>query len=105
MLLELAASLAQPALAALGPRHDPLLIKRELRLDRFLGLRRGQLLGGRSAQLLPSLAEELAASLGRLQLLGELITTRVPVQLILGLIGRLVLSHDLPGDLPEITRR
>src|ERR1019366_1475713 len=55
--------------------------------------------------LLPSLAEELAAPLGRLQLLGELITTRVPVQLVLGLIGRLVLSQDLPGDLPEITVR
>ena len=79
MPLELAASLAQPALPALRARNDPLLIKLKLRLDRFLGLRLGQLRGGRGAQLLPGPGEELAPPLGRPQLLGELIAPRIAI--------------------------
>src|SRR4051794_7331867 len=77
MPLQLAASLAQPALAALGARHDPLLIKRELRLGQTL-IGTLAVFGLLAPQLLPSLAEELTASLSRPQLLGELIATRVP---------------------------
>jgi hypothetical protein len=96
--------LAQPALAALGARDDPLLVEHQLRLGQPLT---GRLLvvGAFAPQPLASVAEELAASLGRAQLLGQLIATRVPVKLVLGLVGRLVLSQDLPGDLPEIAGR
>jgi hypothetical protein len=69
MLLELPTGLSQPALPALRARDDPLLIKLKLRLDRFLRLRLGDLLGGR-AQLLPGVGEELTPPLGRPQLLG-----------------------------------
>src|SRR5947209_12897404 len=104
MLLELAAGLTHPALPALGTRNDPLLVKHQLRLGQSL-TGRLSVLGLLAPQLLPSLAEELTAPLGCLQLLGELITTRVSEQLVLGLVGRPVLSQDLPGDLPKIAGR
>src|SRR5579859_1588048 len=101
MLLELVASLAQPPFPALGPRDDPLLVKHQLRLGQVL-TDRLLVVGLLAAQLLAGLAEELAAPLGRAQLLGQLITARIPVKLVLGLVGRLVLSEDLSGDLLEI---
>ena len=48
------------------------------------------------------LAEELAPPLRGAQLLGQLITTRLAELLILGLVGRLDLGHDLPRDLLEL---
>ena len=52
-------------------------------------------------QLLAGLAEELAPTLRRAQLLGQLITTRLAELLVLGLIGRPGLGQDLPRDLLE----
>jgi hypothetical protein len=46
----------------------------------------------------PRLAKELASALRRAQLLGQLITARLPVELILGLVGRPGLGQNLPGD-------
>ncbi len=105
MLLELPTGLPQPPLPTLRARNDPLLIKLKLRLDTLLRLPLGELLGGRGAQLLPGPGKELAPPLGRPQLLGQLITPRIAIQLILGLIGRPVLGHDLPGEPTEVTGR
>ncbi|HJX22193.1 MAG TPA: hypothetical protein VJ454_14450 [Steroidobacteraceae bacterium] len=108
MLLKLSAGLAQPALPALCARDDPLLVKLKLRLRarvrlcaRFL-VHRLLTLSAIAAQPLLGLREELAPALGCAQLLGQLIATRLTELLILGLVGRLVLSHDLPRELLEI---
>jgi hypothetical protein len=55
--------------------------------------------------VLLGLPEELAPTLRRAQLLGQLITTRLPVQLVLGLVGRLRLGENLPRDLLKLTVR
>ena len=103
LLLELAAGVAQPTLPALDARDDPLRVELELRLGRRLALRlrlvADQLL---ALELLLGVAEELAPALRRAQLLGQLITPRLAIQLVLGLVGRLVLGEDLLRDLLEL---
>ena len=49
--------------------------------------------------LLARPAEELGAALPGAQLLGQLIPALIAIELILGLIDRLRLRQDLPGDL------
>jgi hypothetical protein len=105
MLLKLALALAQPALASLRARHDPLRVELQryllgrLRLGLRLLARHGVLVS--APELSPRLAKELASALRRAQLFGQLITARVAVELVLGLVGRPGLGHDLPGDLVE----
>ena len=83
--------------------NDPLHIKLEPIL-RPVGRLRQQLrlvmrlLGG---LLLADATEELGAPLPGAQLLGQLITTRLAIELILGLIGRDRLSDDLPAICPK----
>ena len=103
-LLELALGVAQPALPPLDPGDDPLRIELLARRCLRVGL---QLLGVRRlpVALLLGLPEELAATLRRAQLLGQLIPARITVQLVLGLVGRLRLGEDLPRDLLELTVR
>ena len=99
VLLELALALAQPALPPLRARHDPRRVELErhllgclrLRLPGRLALRLLAELPGVGvivAQPLPGLAEELASALRRAQPLGQLIATRLAIELVLGLVGR-----------------
>jgi hypothetical protein len=53
--------------------------------------------------VLRGVPEELAPTLRRAQLLGQLIAARSTVELVLGLVGRLRLGEDLPRDLLELT--
>ena len=52
-------------------------------------------------QLLSGATKELAPALSGPQLLGQLITTTLAVELVLDLIGGFGLGQDLPGDLLE----
>ena len=102
-LLKLPATLARPTLASLMTSNDPLHIKREPILRLLMRLRQQlrlvlRLIGG---LLLADAAEELGTPLPGAQLLGQLITTLIAIELILGLIGRDRLRDDLPGDLPK----
>src|SRR5215207_9952568 len=99
MPLELALALTRPALPPLCARHDLCRVELERHLRGCLGLvlvaqPRGLLL---VSQLTPGPAEELASALGRAQLLGQLIAARLPVKLVLSLVDRPRLGHDLPG--------
>ncbi len=98
---------AGPTLASLVARHDPLGVELEpiLLTRRRLRLRlRLQIIGRIGRAPLARLTEELGPALPRAQLLGQLIPTRLAIELILGLVGRLRLGQDLPRDLPKITR-
>ena len=101
LLVELAARFAQPSLPALRPRDDPLDVEPVRRLARRLLLRPALL--ARRLIVLVRLALQLAhepltpARLG-LKLGRQLITARVAVLLVLGLIGRDRLGDDLPRD-------
>jgi hypothetical protein len=55
-----------------------------------------------TAQPLPGLAEELASTRWRAQLLGQLVAARLAVELVLGRVGRLGLGEDHPPDLVEL---
>ena len=107
-LLKLAAGVAQPPLPTLDAGDDPLRIKLELTIRLCLRAR-PRLLRVRFLALALALAlvlglpEELAPTLRRAQLLGQLITPRLTKALILGLVGRLVLGEDLPRDLLELS--
>jgi hypothetical protein len=83
MLLELTPALSQPPLPTPVAREDPLLVKHQLRLGDLL-IGSVLVFGLLAPALLPGPAEELATPLGRLQLLGQLVAARVPVQLVLG---------------------
>jgi hypothetical protein len=98
--LELALALPQPPLAPLCARHDPLHLALERHLLGRLGLRFLGV-GVIAAKPLPGPAEEVATSLRRAQLLGQLIAALFAIELILSLVGRPRLGHDLPGDLIE----
>jgi hypothetical protein len=88
------ASRSQPSRLDAG--DDPLRVELELDVRRCLRLALWLLaVGVLSLPLLPGLPEELAPALRRAQLLGQLITTRITVELILGLVGRLRLGEDL----------
>src|SRR5512144_1907533 len=100
MLLELALALPQPGIPALpSAPHDLLRIEPQRQL--LARLRRG--LGGRLEALLlaPRLvarpAEELAPALGRAQLLGQLVASRIAELFVLCLVDRPRLGDDLPG--------
>ena len=101
LLVLLATRFAQPAHPALGPRDDPLDVKSVRRRFGRALLRPGLL--RRHLVVLVTLALELAheplppARLG-LKLGRQLISARVAVLLVLGLIGRDCLSDDLPCD-------
>ena len=110
MLLELPLSLRQPPASPTTRVGDVATVELELR--RRPGLRRRLRLGSpdllrilalpSTAELPPRLAEELPPPLRRAQLLGQLITTRLAELLILGLIGRPDLAHNLERDLLEL---
>jgi hypothetical protein len=106
VLLELALALAHPPLPPLGARHDPLRVELErhllgrLRLGPGLLAQRGELV--LAPELPPRLAKELAPALRRAQLLGQLITARLAIELILGLVGRPGLGEDLARDPVEL---
>jgi hypothetical protein len=104
MLLELTLRVTQPPLATLNPSHDPLRVKLKLRVGRRLNLSLpGWILTlPLAGELAPGLAEELAPALRRAQLLGQLITTRVAEQLVLGLIRRPDQLDDLLSDPAEL---
>ena len=105
-LLDLTARLPDPSVPTLGPGDDLLGVELK-RLGGRLRLRAARLISIAvlGSELLPGLAEELAPPLPSPQLLGQLLPTRVPIQLILSLIDRLRLGQNLPRDLPEITVR
>jgi len=104
-LLKLAAALTGPALASLPSSDDPIHVK----LKPVVGLTgrlRDQLrliLGQLAGLLFTDATKELSASLAGAQLLRQLITTSLAIELILGLIGRDRLRDDVPRDLGEIT--
>src|SRR4030095_995514 len=104
VLLELALALPQPRIAALPSAPDDLVrVERKRHLSgniRFgLADRLSALL--LAPQLLARLAKELTPPLRRAQLLGQLITTRLAELLLLGLVDRPDLGHDLARDLLE----
>ena len=106
MLLELALALPQPALTPLHAGHDLGRIKLERHLLGSLRLPHPRCLRLRllgfdtiAGRPLPGPAKELAPALRRAQPLGQLIAARLAVELVLGLVGRPGLGHDLAGDL------
>src|SRR5215211_4637525 len=104
MPLKLALALTRPALAPLCARHDLCRVELERHLRGFLALGlvgqpRGLLL---TSQLTAGPAEELASALGRAQLLGRLIAARLPVELVLSVVARPRLDHDLARDPIEL---
>jgi hypothetical protein len=102
MPLKLTARLAQPPLPPLGARDDPLLI--ELELDRRAALLLRWLPVILAAgELLLGPAQKLTPSFRSAQILRQLITPRLPEPLILTLVSRAYLGHDLRGDLLTLT--
>src|SRR6266566_82932 len=103
MLIELTASLAQPSLAALGPGDDGLPVKLDLHLGSLclagrLGLR-APVLGAVTLELALGLCQGSTTPLAGPQVLGQLIATRIPVELVLGRVEIGGLLEDLPGEL------
>ena len=96
----------RPTLASLVARHDPLGVELEPILLTQDRLRFGLvlLILALARAPLARLTEELRPALPGAQLLGQLIPALLAIQLILGLVGRLRLGQDLPGDLPKVTR-
>jgi hypothetical protein len=102
ILIKLALGFAQPAHPSLSPRDDPPGIELVTGTTLAVNLTRRVLIRARLAvhiALLVELAREPLppARLDR-ELRRELIPPRVPIQLVLGLIGRDRLGDDLPRD-------
>jgi hypothetical protein len=107
MTLKLSLTLSQPALPPLHPGDDLGRVELERHPPGLRPQRRLLWLAAQPRVLLlapslPGLAKELAPALRRAQSLRQLIAARLAVELVLGLVGRARLGHDLAGDPIEL---